>query len=182
MNNNNYGGYRYGKQFTEQEDKYIIDNYSTMKIGEIADHLGCKYHQVKHRARKLGITKFKSRKWTVDEIEFLKQHYPTKRGQYCAEKLGRSYDATVKKAIELGIRPKWEYRYKDKQGYIILTHDRDNKIYEHRYIMEQHLGRPLKSTEIVHHINGIKDDNRIENLVITNRSEHINIHRKDLRK
>lgn len=53
-----------------------------------------------------------------------------------------------------------------------------NKIYiaEHRLIMSEKLGRPLKRTEVVHHINGDYLDNRIENLIIVTRSEHNKIH------
>lgn len=43
-------------------------------------------------------------------------------------------------------------------------HIYEGRIYEHTYIMSQHLGRPLTKTETVHHINGIRNDNRIENL------------------
>ena len=44
------------------------------------------------------------------------------------------------------------------------------------YICQKHLERYLTSDELVHHLNENKQDNRIENLELMNRSEHAREH------
>jgi hypothetical protein len=79
-------------------------------------------------------------------------------------------------------------RIKNHQGYILIKMpenpfcDANGYIREHRFIMEQHIGRNLKPNEEVHHINGINDDNRLENLVVLTKAKHTSLHHKGLKK
>lgn len=60
--------------------------------------------------------------------------------------------------------------------------DKDYKgyVYEHRYIVERYLNRPLSKSEVVHHKDGDKTNNDIENLEVLTRGEHTSRHFGDV--
>lgn len=79
--------------------------------------------------------------------------------------------------------PSWKGgKFYTKAGYkYILNKSHPNAtkmgyVLEHRLVAEKNLGRLLSENEIVHHKNGVKDDNRIENLEVITQSNHVRKH------
>lgn len=77
-----------------------------------------------------------------------------------------------------GHNGKDECWWTNQKGYIegrVLIDGVRMQVKQHRYVMEQHLRRPLLASEDVHHINGIKSDNRIENLQVLSHADHTRV-------
>lgn len=100
----------------------------------------------------------------------------TKKGYLLTEE----HKCNISQAMK-GKRNAWKGgRYINAKGYVMLRVNGITRA-EHRLVMEEFLGRPLGSHEIVHHKNGVKCDNSIENLQIISGSENLKIHHRIVR-
>jgi hypothetical protein len=78
--------------------------------------------------------------------------------------------------------PRWKGgRRMRRDGYILVYSPghpfaSKNFVLEHRIVMEKHIGRYLAPQETVHHTNRVRSDNRIENLLLTDRRNHMKHH------
>jgi len=108
----------------------------------------------------------------------------TNQGHFCSKKCGYDY----REKPEAG-------RTRYENGYICETApdhpvvlarvakgSRNYFIRQHRLVMEKHIGRILEPFENVHHKNGIRDDNRIENLELWSKGQPAGQRKDDLHK
>ena len=122
--------------------------------------------------------------WTKEEVQWLIDNYETVGLVKSAEYLDKTQASILHKVWRLGIanrrggNRKPRIHIYDGYEYVSTT---EGRYATHRKVMEDYLGRPLRDDEVVHHINGNRLDNRIENLELTTRSEHQKIqHKEDL--
>lgn len=75
----------------------------------------------------------------------------------------KHYDRWRRYGDPLTLSPTYGKGHLLPDGYVLLW-VQGRRILKHRYVMECHLGRELLPGETVHHVNGVRDDNRLENL------------------
>lgn len=109
--------------------------------------------------------KYKGRKFTKEHKENIRKNHHNVSGKFNPRwKGGEVFNGSGYVWI-------WSPNHPHKNNY--------NYVLKHRLVMEEKIGRYLLPKEIVHHINGIKNDNRIENLkLFNNLKEHSTLHSK----
>lgn len=140
--------------------------------------------------------------WSEWHLNYLKERYPSERAEDIGKVIGKSKSSVQHKAHRLGIAKDIEgfhgvrslacsgansgnfknYRTITKKGYVLLhkpnhpSASKDGNVMEHRYVVEKALGIVLPKMFDVHHLNGDKQDNRLDNLAIVTHSAHTKIH------
>lgn len=159
-----------------------------------------------HRWRKMsgwnrGVRTGEKKVCLVCGKEFYAHPYRAKEAKYCShncyhiatrkpnnyicKNCGKEFEAKTKNRIFCSVSCVYEYKRNKPRvatlgndGYKTVWFSDGSGMKEHRYIMEQILGRKLDRDEIVHHKDGNRANNNIDNLVLMTRGEHSKLHRR----
>lgn len=172
--------------------KYNVDEYTLFEwhwmedltFKQIAERLGCAVGTIHKLFSRYGILR-KQRKygWKLSDEARLAISKRTK-GKTPSDETRKRMSESAKKRFSDGSHSVlWKGGKKHRfDGYVAVwlpehPFAKSGYVMEHRLVMEKEIGRYLTREEVVHHINGRRDDNRIENLkLFPNGAEHQRYH------
>ena len=167
------------RKYPNKEELKFLYEVEDKTIKEISLELNVSVGKIHQLITKYQITpknRKTNKKW-CERISKSKKDVPNykNRGKKLSEE--RKENLRIKKSGGIGKKSI------NSKGYIKIyfpEHPKSDKwgyILEHDLIMECNIGRWLNEDEVVHHINGIRNDNRIKNLKLMTRKEHTKYHR-----
>lgn len=162
--------------------KLYFDEKKSMK--EVAEILGVTPSAICLYFRRNGIKARGAHEYiyTKKQRDTCKQLGLKRKGKKCSESAKEKISSKNR-----GRRKRDDYEFgghekKRRDGYICVfvpDHPYSNSegyVMKHHLVMEKEIGRYIKPGEVIHHINHIRDDNRIENLKLMTSKEHSKLH------
>jgi len=173
-----------------QNKAELAQKYNELaSMKKVADYYGVSKRTIMNYMNKFGL-KRNSMRLDLDVDKMIKLFYKGHDLHYIAQKFNVGYSTVRGRLREKGIETdRYHCGFTAKEtGYIYVhmpEHPAANKrgyIPEHTIIMEKAIGRRLNANEVVHHINGIKNDNSLSNLKLMTEYQHKSLHSKKERK
>lgn len=141
-----------GVEFTVKPSKAAASKYCSIKCSNLGVRTGS----------------FKECDWCGEKVWKFK--YQNKNSQnFCSNECKISYQKKQPTAYKGN-------PYYDGNGYLMVVNKKRERVYEHRMVAEIALGRKLLSSEHVHHIDKVKDNNAPWNLLVLTNSDHQKLH------
>lgn len=180
----------------ELEREIIAAYRAGRSLSELGRDYGCCLETIRKILKRHGVERRRrgalAKRFTAEQVAGFAERWAAGESQYSiAKSLGltksqigrllRDIDQTPEVRSARGAKHgSWKGgRVPLGAGYVGVRLERDDPlremahsggyVLEHRLVVARSLGRPLRQGETVHHINGIKDDNRLENLQLRNR-------------
>lgn len=171
--------------YTEEECQFLKNYCSVLSVRELAVILGRSYRSVREKIRFEGISLLevknqKRDKWTDEDIIFLKENYIYLSTKKIAEKLNKTAYSVRGKKHDLGLENKMKIQRdniiiknrKTHQGYYRIPAHNMGTIPAHRKVYEDFYDVKLNKNEKIHHIDGNKSNNDIDNLFKCDSNRH----------
>ena len=163
------------KRFTASEIEFIKANCHKMSIEELANELQRSPKGVRGKIERLGIKlsdlpRNQPYNWSGQDIETLTSNWTLPDHEIQILLPTFSVSEIVRKRLELDLRKHTYEPY--MQSDYLQRFENGKRVWVHRQVAEEKLGRQLISKEKVHHVNGDKLDNHPDNLFVCSDRRH----------